>query len=152
MLQWQNAFISFKHSISEWNAPFLYCCGDSNSRHTFLCCATRNLQHTCLRPVFSPLHIHCGNVEGDSFEPQHHEETLGEGTVADALTIAACLRHTNRENVHNNFRFGLTMYMLYMTATDQQKIITWTISYRFSNKYDVFSGTSFSNVQIFLAS
>lgn len=54
-----------------------------------------------LRPVFLPLHVHRGNIESDSFQPQHHEETLGERTVADALAIASRLGHTNRENVHN---------------------------------------------------
>lgn len=47
--------------------------------------------------VLSPLHIHCGNVKGDSLKPQHHKETLRERTVADALTIASCLGNKNRE-------------------------------------------------------
>lgn len=51
--------------------------------------------------VLSPLHIHCGNVKGDSLKPQHHKETLRERTVADALTIASCLGNKNREYYSN---------------------------------------------------
>lgn len=35
-----------------------------------------------------PLEVHRGDVEDHSFEPQDHEEPLGEGAVADALSIA----------------------------------------------------------------
>lgn len=52
----------------------------------------------------SPLHIHGGDIERDSFQPQHHEQTLGEGTVADALTVAPRLGHTTeRESVSETF-------------------------------------------------
>lgn len=40
---------------------------------------------------FLPFQVDGGNVEDDPFEPQDHEESLGEGTVADALAIAASL-------------------------------------------------------------
>lgn len=42
----------------------------------------------------SPLEVDGGDVEHDSFEPEDHEEALGEGTVSDALSVTACL-HTN---------------------------------------------------------
>lgn len=79
-------------------------------RWTLLCCANRNPQGACVRPVFSPLHIHCGNIKSDSFQPQHHEETLGEGTVADALTIAPRLEHKHRENVAKGVRHEYCCY------------------------------------------
>lgn len=41
--------------------------------------------------LFLPFQVDGGNVEDDPFEPQDHEESLGEGTVADALAIAASL-------------------------------------------------------------
>lgn len=47
----------------------------------------------------SPLHVHRGHVELDSFQPQHHEETLREGTVADALTVAARLQRISRFSI-----------------------------------------------------
>lgn len=37
--------------------------------------------------MVSPLEVHRGDVEDHSFEPQDHEEPLGEGAVADALPI-----------------------------------------------------------------
>lgn len=40
----------------------------------------------------SPLEVHCGDVEDDSFQPQDHEEPLGEGAVPDALSITSRLR------------------------------------------------------------
>jgi len=40
----------------------------------------------------SPLEVHCGDVEDDSFKPQDHEEPLGEGAVSDALAITSCLK------------------------------------------------------------
>lgn len=52
-----------------------------------------------LQDVRLPLHIHGGDIKRDSFQPQHHEETLGERTVSDALTIAPRL--------HEKFNFGL---------------------------------------------
>lgn len=39
-----------------------------------------------------PLGVHGGDVEGDSFEPEHHEESLGEGAVSDLGPIAASLQ------------------------------------------------------------
>lgn len=44
----------------------------------------------------SPLEVHCGDVKDDSFEPQDHEEPLGEGAVPDALSIASCLKYTKK--------------------------------------------------------
>lgn len=43
-------------------------------------------------------HVDCSNCEFDSFQPQHHEETLTEGTVAHILSIMACLE-THRANL-----------------------------------------------------
>lgn len=37
--------------------------------------------------VVLPLQVHRGDVEDHSFEPQDHEEPLGEGAVADALSV-----------------------------------------------------------------
>lgn len=42
----------------------------------------------------SPLQVHGGDVEHHSFEPEDHEEPLGEGAVPDALSVAARL-HSN---------------------------------------------------------
>lgn len=53
--------------------------------------------------MFSPLHVHSGDIESDSFQPQHHEQALGEGTVADVLTIAPRLGNTNRQNLTNRY-------------------------------------------------
>lgn len=44
----------------------------------------------------SPLEIHRGDVEDDSFEPQDHEEPLGEGAVPDALSITSRLEQTRQ--------------------------------------------------------
>ena len=41
--------------------------------------------------VSEPFEVDGGDVEDDPFEPEDHEETLREGTVADALSIIACL-------------------------------------------------------------
>lgn len=60
----------------------------------------RKQVQTRAKAALSPLHIHGGDIERDSFQPQHHEQTLGEGTVADALTVAPRLGHTTeRESV-----------------------------------------------------
>lgn len=40
----------------------------------------------------SPLEVHRGDIEDDSFEPQDHEEPLGEGAVSDALSITPRLK------------------------------------------------------------
>lgn len=45
----------------------------------------------------SPLHVHRGDVEGHALQPQHHEQALREGAVADALAIAPCLGKQNTE-------------------------------------------------------
>lgn len=47
---------------------------------------TRSQEH-----AVSPLEVHRGDVEDHSFEPQDHEEPLGEGAVADALAVTARL-------------------------------------------------------------
>lgn len=39
-----------------------------------------------------PFEVDGGDVEHDPFEPQDHEEALGERAVADALSIVACLQ------------------------------------------------------------
>lgn len=38
-----------------------------------------------------PLHVHCGDVKGHAFQPQHHKQTLRKRTVANALTITPSL-------------------------------------------------------------
>lgn len=55
----------------------------------------------------APLEVHSSDVEDDPFQPQDHEESLGEGTVADALPITASLTihthtHKNRFNTHTH--------------------------------------------------
>lgn len=40
----------------------------------------------------SPLKVHCGDIEDDSFKPKDHEQPLGEGAVPDALTITSSLK------------------------------------------------------------
>lgn len=40
----------------------------------------------------SPLEVYRGDVEDDSFEPQDHEEPLGERAVPDALAITPRLK------------------------------------------------------------
>lgn len=58
-----------------------------------------------------PFQVNGGDVEDDPFEPQDHEESLGEGTVADALTIATSLydRRTHKSGLYydrfSNARF-----------------------------------------------
>lgn len=44
-----------------------------------------------------PLEVHRGDVEDHSLEPQDHEEPLGEGAVADALSITARLGTTQTD-------------------------------------------------------
>lgn len=39
-----------------------------------------------------PLGVHGGNVEGDSLEPEHHEQPLGEGAVPNLGPITASLK------------------------------------------------------------
>lgn len=39
-----------------------------------------------------PLGVHGGNVEGDSLEPQHHEQSLGEGAVPNLGAITPSLK------------------------------------------------------------
>lgn len=46
-------------------------------------------------PVSQPFEVDCGDVEHNTFKPEDHEETLREGTVADAFSVIACL-HTNK--------------------------------------------------------
>lgn len=46
-------------------------------------------------PLPQPFEVDGGDVEHDPFEPEDHEETLREGTVADAFSIVARL-HTNK--------------------------------------------------------
>lgn len=40
---------------------------------------------------YAPSQVDSGDVEHDPFEPEDHEKTLRERTVADAFSIAACL-------------------------------------------------------------
>lgn len=39
-----------------------------------------------------PLGVHSGDIEGDSLEPEHHEQSLGEGAVPDLGAITASLK------------------------------------------------------------
>lgn len=41
---------------------------------------------------FSPLEVDSGDVEDHTFEPEDHEEALGERTVSDALAITTSLQ------------------------------------------------------------
>lgn len=43
--------------------------------------------------VGPPLGVHSGNVEGDSLEPEHHEQSLGEGAVPNLSAITASLKN-----------------------------------------------------------
>lgn len=45
----------------------------------------------------SPFEVDGGDVEHHAFEPEDHEETLGEGTVADAFSIVARLQENRRQ-------------------------------------------------------
>lgn len=42
--------------------------------------------------LFSPLQVNSGDVKDHTFEPEDHEESLGERTVSDALTITTSLQ------------------------------------------------------------
>lgn len=42
--------------------------------------------------VGPPLGVHGGDVEGDSLEPEHHEQSLGEGAVPNLGPITASLK------------------------------------------------------------
>lgn len=47
----------------------------------------------------SPLEVHCGDVEDNSFKPQDHEEPLRERAVPNAFSITPRLKHTDRSQV-----------------------------------------------------
>lgn len=56
------------------------------------------LSRACLTPLLvqgfnatSPGHVHCGDIELDPFEPEHHEEALAEGAVSDVFSIQTSL-------------------------------------------------------------
>lgn len=54
-----------------------------------------------------PFQVHGGDVEDNPFEPEDHEETLRERTVADAFSITACLwggggKEERNQNMHKN--------------------------------------------------
>lgn len=48
------------------------------------------------RGAISPGHVHCGDVELDPFEPQHHEQALAEGAVSDVFSIQTGLSGKQR--------------------------------------------------------
>lgn len=54
------------------------------------------------RDAVSPGHVHCGDIELDPFEPQHHEEALAEGAVSDVFSIQASLpgKQRNEDLTH----------------------------------------------------
>lgn len=39
-----------------------------------------------------PLGVNSGDVEGDSLEPEHHEQSLGEGAVPNLGSVTASLK------------------------------------------------------------
>ncbi len=41
---------------------------------------------------FSPLQVNSGDVKDHTFEPEDHEEALGEWTVSDTLAITTSLQ------------------------------------------------------------
>lgn len=49
-----------------------------------------------------PLGVHSGDIEGNSLEPEHHEQSLGEGAVSDLGPITASLE----SNPHPKVRPG----------------------------------------------
>lgn len=55
----------------------------------------------------SPLEVHGGDVEDDSFKPKDHKKSLGEGAVPDALSIASRLQQTQTER---KLRMRSTIY------------------------------------------
>lgn len=55
-----------------------------------------------------PLHVHRGDVEGHTFQPQHHKQTLRKRTVANALTVTPSLAKQKTRiflNIISSFRF-----------------------------------------------
>lgn len=53
-----------------------------------------------------PLHVNGGYVKRHSFEPQHHEEPLGERTVPNALSITARLHtHSSSDHISQSIMF-----------------------------------------------
>lgn len=49
-----------------------------------------------------PLGVNSGDIEGDSLEPEHHEQSLGEGAVPNLGPITASLK----SNPHPKVRHG----------------------------------------------
>ena len=54
------------------------------------------MQKCACAPASSPFEVDGGDVEHHAFQPEDHEETLGEGTVADAFSIVARLQKHNK--------------------------------------------------------
>ena len=46
-----------------------------------------------------PLGVNSGDIEGDSLEPKHHEESLGEGAVSNLGPITASLERKPQPKV-----------------------------------------------------
>ena len=80
---------------------------------TLFICPGRKTQQSCVRSVFSPLHVHRGDIEVHSFQPQHHEQPLGEGTVADALTIVSRLEKRRTCIVFQSCDFVLAYVLMH---------------------------------------
>lgn len=57
---------------------------------------TNTEDHKSSTVLVLPLEVHRGDVEDHSFEPQDHEEPLGEGAVADTLSITPRLVTTTK--------------------------------------------------------
>lgn len=66
----------------------------TGSRECACACSARASTQRMFRgsEVGPPLGVHSGNVEGDSLEPEHHEQSLGEGAVPNLGTITASLK------------------------------------------------------------
>lgn len=62
-------------------------------------CAQGVFRETEIGP---PLGVNSGDVEGDSLEPEHHEQSLGEGAVPNLGPVTASLK----SNPHPKVRPG----------------------------------------------
>lgn len=64
-------------------------------QHPMVGAITPSLWHAGLWSC-SPGHVHCGDVELDPFQPQHHEEALAEWAVPNVLSIQTSLQGKQR--------------------------------------------------------
>lgn len=61
-----------------------------------MCVCTREVRGT---EVHLPFGVNGGDIEGDSLEPEHHEQSLGEGAVPDLGPITASLESNPQPKV-----------------------------------------------------